>query len=1089
MNDQPAQQPRQYAVANLNDDRLGQVLNTFGRLIKILVLGMGALCLTQNVFAQFPSADQYQAKSHSQVSPRRSIRVGDLFDTDTYEAKGLYYDGLAFEFLSDASSGINMLGQNYTTYAFNLTAWYWNPQDNGGSWDISWFQPWGYQEIPIVGSLGACVFNGLLYCFFTTAGQDLQYVTVDPASQQATGPTSIAGNVSPNGAAAAVCGGAIYIFTANQAFTSKDGTNFAVWPLSKSLSASQMLDAVTFYPAGTDPAGILIVYNSSDSPPQLEAAMVYPTNNVVFGGNKLPWPPVNKCLWGPVVQGNLVLGTGASYPGPGAKAPCVQFYGFTSDNLCDGEHLGRWEYNLSNQTWTFYNWDQNAGGYLEKVTVWPWFDTMDSVRGTMRLSHILSVGYNDPFNGETTTIYANRSDWMVPQNNDPTYGWVGTPTATANATGDTDQAKMLRSLWTLVGFVLGPPPFALNGATDGSGLSQVQYGIDLSQSVSTTETSSRTLSVAMNNKIKGGLGQVTLDLSYAHAWNASHQTGQSVEVSTYYNFGPAEETPPDQGLHGWAIFNAPTFVTQQNKVYAYDYDQSTGQGTYLNQDVYATSLGAVVPRFEYFSLANPAEGGITNLFQGLPVYPNSTDIPGWFHIRDWNNGGSDWTTIFGDLSNPPVGTLDIGADVTQTYTQTASTNYSQGNNNSFSIDAGTSFNFFGGFSSGVTVGYDTEFGTETDVASTLTKSVSCSLNMPIPPNGPGYVNSMTIQPYWLQAKTANAPWIPPGYRGNLPWCITWDVSSYATTASTPGGAVTAGAAPPPVSASGIIRSGLGLDSYNITTAHMTWIGSAGQETSLPMTAGNFDAVSGATVFLNGSAFSANASSGKWTRTGDVWKFRSGLRATTGPFTVALDFAKKTWSFDAFSLRLDQEFKAGDDKVRVELVLPGSYPYRFAHWLKHDIDATWSLIERPSSWKPYGVHEIDGAYNSQTGAGHLNLQGHIPKQVASFGDLVLRVNGASVSIPLLSLDGFLANLAHSRPVRYNAQGLRFLIDFRTGLWQATINGNQFKPEMAPKDGAIRVQVLLGGGRLSDQTMLVQNYTSILNYNPSLLTSQQ
>ena len=53
-----------------------------------------------------------------------------------------------------------------------------------------------------------------------------------------------------------------------------------------------------------------------------------------------------------------------------------------------------------------------------------------------------------------------------------------------------------------------------------------------------------------------------------------------------------------------------------------------------------------------------------------------------------------------------------------------------------------------------------------------------------------------------------------------------------------------------------------------------------------------------------------------------------------------------------------------------------------------------------------------------------------------------------------------------------------------MWQATINGDQFKPEMAPKDGAIRVQVLLGGGLLSDQTMQVQNYTSILTYNPSL-----
>lgn len=366
--------------------------------------------------------------------------------------------------------------------------------------------------------------------------------------------------------------------------------------------------------------------------------------------------------------------------------------------------------------------------------------------------------------------------------------------------------------------------------------------------------------------------------------------------------------------------------------------------------------------------------------------------------------------------------------------------------------------------------------------------------MPIPsPNNPGYVNSMTIQPYWLQAKTANAPWIPPGYSGNLPWCITWDVSSYATEAATAGDTVTAGTAPPPAAASGIIRSRTALGSYKITTAHLTWMDLAGQEVPLPLLAGNFNTALGATVFLNDSAFSANASNGKWTRTGNVWKFRSGWRATKGPFTLALDFANKTWSFEASPQNLDQVIKAGDDKIRVELAMQGSYPYRFVRWLKHDINAAWSLSQKPSSWKPYGIHEIAGAYNSQTGVGRLNLEGHIPKHVRSFGDLELRVNGVSVWIPLLSLDGFLANLAQSsiggRPVRYNAQGLRFQIDFRTGMWQATIDGNQFKPEMAPKDGAIRVQVLLGGGPLSDQTMLVQNYTAILNYNPSLPASYQ
>lgn len=183
-------------------------------------------------------------------------------------------------------------------------------------------------------------------------------------------------------------------------------------------------------------------------------------------------------------------------------------------------------------------------------------------------------------------------------------------------------------------------------------------------------------------------------------------------------------------------------------------------------------------------------------------------------------------------------------------------------------------------------------------------------------------------------------------------------------------------------------------------------------------------------------------------------------------------ADKTWSFNASSNDLDQSIKAGDTEVRVQLGVNGSY--LFTTWLKHDIDVTWNDEEKKSAWQPSGVHQISGAYNSQTGIGHVELEGHIPKKPGGYGDVRIFLNGASVSIPLLPTDGFLHKFERAGIARYKADGLSYEIDFGAGRWKASIEGNQFKSDMAPKGGAMRVQVLVGGASTSDQTLVLQQY---------------
>jgi hypothetical protein len=562
--------------------------------------------------------------------------------------------------------------------------WEWEVMQGGGiqcsdyAWDGTNLNPgfsdqWGPSG-QVLGSAGACVFRGKIYCFCVTAedGGTLWWVAYDPDSDTEYGPTKIATGIGASagqtGAAASVVHDTIYVLVAGQkGFTSKDGKSFATWDYTVGANPpQQVLDAVTLLPASDDPASILLVYN--DAGGALRASVFTPPATASAHDFLLPWPSANPYVWKPVVQGNLVLGTSGGYHNfaAGAKAPCIQFYAATAQGQ-DGYHQGRWEYNVAAETWSFNDITVSGATAIE---VWPWYETTDQTTFTMRQSHIVSYWV-----GSSQTNFANPSDWMIPQNNDPSYGWQGSPTPTAGAT-----TSDLQALWTLVGVVLGPPPFAMNGASNacpsGVGFSWVDYGKDTSTTVTTTSTASSTVSVAVNNSVKAGFGEFSLDLSYAHGWTSSHQNSHAVSVSEDFQFGPCSEQTGSQGTHGWVIFNAPTLVTQWYKLYAYDKEN------YLNEDIYATALGDTVQQFTYFELADPSQGGYPGLFAGMTTYPNSTDVTAWSGYN-WDDGGSDWTVTFGAKTDPQMPTVSEGGQDEVTYTQTDTTISSNGNSNSF----------------------------------------------------------------------------------------------------------------------------------------------------------------------------------------------------------------------------------------------------------------------------------------------------------------------------------------------------------------------------------------------------------------------
>lgn len=941
-------------------------------------------------------------------------------------------------------------------------------------YDGDWYWRWtGNAPLDtIVGNVGFCVFNDVFYVFFINYEGSLGYATLDPRTRQLSSPTYIGIPGGTGGCTATVCNGAIWIFTPEYVYTSSDGKNYSLflnWWISPGFDPCAVLDAVTFYPMGDDPAQIMIIFNDTYKSPSLSVTIFEPTNVYpIVSTETLPWPPVNPYLWQPVSHGYLDLGTFGGYGDfpAGAKQPCVQFYGATQQGQ-DGYHQGRWEYNLTTKTWTF---NDVTVANVERINVWPFFDNMDSSTGTMRLSHI--IDYFD-YDAGTESYYANRSDWMVPQYSDNNYAGMAENTATAAGTA-------LQNLWTLVGVVLGPPPFPMNGSqtacpSPGPAFSWVDYGKDTTTTISTTTTASSTISVASESKIKGGIGQLNFDLSYAHGWQSSHSSSNSVSVSQFYEFGPCSETI--QGTTGWAIFNAPTLFTQWYKLYAYDYDQSSGSGTYLNQDIYATMIGGGSLQTAYFDLANPSQGEYPGLFAGMRAYPNSTDISGWhLNVPDWNQGGSDWTVKFGDLSNPVMPVLSLGELDEVSYTTSNTTVDSKGNSNSFGISAGAKLSITG-FSEEVTMGYDGEWTTTTENQSTITENVTCALNIARPAPDSGFVDSMTVQPYWLQAMTSNAPWLPTANTSinDQPWCITWKVTSFSTTVGT-----MAGKAAPPKSSIGTIRHGgeSGKDFFSIGSGQMAWLNADGTRTPIPITADEFDVSKRAVVSINGHVFAATPTKGKWIRWGDIWQYFSPGSPQEERFSLSLNFRTGTWSLKVSSSTLDRKILAADGKLHVRLDVQNQY--KFSTWLQHDVNANWSHTEAKSKWQPYGVHHVEGISDSKTQRGKVSIEGHIPKNVASFGDVEIEINGASVAFPLMRTKHFLDALNNHGQVSYKSKDLSFRIDFATGQWTATVGGGKFKSDMAPRNGAARVKILLGGKPLSDETFTIRQSTTSLRY---------
>lgn len=931
------------------------------------------------------------------------------------------------------------------------------------------------------------------------------------------------------GVAATVFDEKIYVFT-NQftLFTSdpKGQCYGYTTVISEGLANYNPLDAITFFPA--------------EGPPKVMVLLSYPGTAahgaayVIWDGPSylpLPSTSVKPFATDKVVQGGaLVLGTVCGgthdYFPKGAMVPCIQIFFMSLNGVEPGVY--RYEFAINDGTLTSRGNSSDGSGRFQ-FRLFPWYVAQepDAQGRTVLRQHIVINEYacsNDWCTGWWWHGYAIDSDFLVPQNEDTMgyYGWQGTPTVTLSGDND-EESAIRRNYWSLVGVILGPPPYALNERieSDIKKTSNVIYGEESSGDIDHTNTWSNSVMVSSETELKVGLSKAVgltakLDVGYAHGWEGSHSTITSTSAGIEMTCGSDDESTGGFGKHGWAIFLSPTLAEQDNAVYGCDYNVQTGVGTYLNMDlstvVQAQNLPqnppSLLTKHYYFELQNP--GGPNDEIKGIMkmqtdsatgaprIFPESTDLESW-HDMSWETAGSPWEIIYGTGLHGGAAAVPLaqgdGTDLPFSYTSTTKDSSGQTNSVNVSLGAGLSGDlkikgFEVGISETLTAGYEGKWTSDTTTTTAFSQSLQIGYHLPLlgtECTGPECVKSLTVQPFILLPTDESAPWIPEQYKMCRPWCITWQVVAYCYKDGRCGGqtAAPARAEVTIVGGGGVAEDGSeeALENrwsdFAIHGGHLAWLEQDGNQTPIPIGAEGFDPGLGAAVRINRREFTTDPALGTWTRNGQVWKYKTKKTVKRDAFTLKLDFGTNTWDFEAKKLDLADQFPAGDLNCRVDLLINGMYllSTRFAgevqlRFKEHRDD--------PQQLPLMGLTDYSGAMGSSGQDDHIRLAGTLPADLPAFGDLLFSINGHEKRVPLLALKDFREDVQHGRKVTFDRGGIHLAIDFKKRTWSAAFRGQAAEEIMAPRWGGSRIVVKVGGEPWCTRWLDTKRFTAKLKY---------
>ena len=923
---------------------------------------------------------------------------------------------------------------------------------------------------------------------------------------------------SKAGAAIVVFKSTLYVFTNHDTYTSTDGVSWATLQKNPTpLVADQSyepLDAITIYPPDSDPE-IHLIYGYDYT-----VYLYQPLYAGSWDGKPASVPAFASGLktiysstgdnW---VDGSVSLtaGTLAGANGfqAGAMVASLQLF-FQETHWTGKENVNRirrmeWAYGKAGSAWTLDPKVYSDGDHLYNLWVYPWYTLAcneASPKSKVQRQHI-AVNYTNDSDGKKWKAFGFDSDYLVPQNpgiNSASCAswdgnWGGTGTNTDPGEGDADTVATLRKYWSLVGVVLGSPPFAVNNITDGfdlANLSNLKYGQETKTGVTQTQTWENAALFSAGLEVSTGLFDEFLevadkaDLSYKRAWEHEHETSSSSiqKVSITMGTDPSSEDEAKRGRWGWGIFLVPTIVVQDFALYAYDYDFS-GKGTPLNQNLHTVnaSPGGLSYTTVGFDLTNPTIGDVTGLMDGIGPFPASTDLNGWM-AADWETNPKAWTVKLGDgtLNETKLQPLKFGSG-TKTATQfTEETDSVDVKGQTTSIEVSNEISVglkLAGFKASLKTGYEGSFSTSVSNQTSFATDLEAELNMKSC-SGPDCVKTVSVQPYWLEAVDGSAPWIPDGFKEQRPWCITWKVSglSYETGA-------TAGMSPAPRSTAGLVVSGQGgtktvgeslWGGYALEGAFLGWTETDGTKTPIPMTAADFKPARGVTLSLNGFSWSSVMASGTWTQLGKVWLFETRPSAQRNKVTLKLDFGRGAWSVQIRKVDLSGYLEAGSGAVQVRLNVNGKY--MFQNDLQHHVDTAWRWQELPQRPDRMELTAYEGRHSTSTATGAVVLEGTLPAVVERFGDMSFEINGHKSHVPLLGLEEYLSTRARGGVLEYDKKGVRVRVDFTNRTWSASFAEEGFHQLQSPRWGTAKIRIGVGGTTWYSKEHRIVNFTSQL-----------
>lgn len=991
-------------------------------------------------------------------------------------------------------------------------------------------------------------------------------------SNRALGPvrTDNLGRGSGAGAAIAVFDSKLYVFTNKQTYSSTDGFGWTATdpPVYNNINY-EPLDAITIYPpvvgSGSGAPKVLLVYGEQSATGNTYSSLL----GGVWDGNPAHGlADVQLISSSPSFgRASLIMGTATSmellqagYGDWGMKAPVVQLFANAkpASSTNAAKTIKHWEYHYYNYwgewegTWRY----DPLGGYpasartVDQLLVFPeyfteCFESNDAFAPYQDLRQNITVNWLD--NGSRRYM-SFRSDALVPQNKDPNTDLPMTRcgefggTSTDTTTGDPDVFRVRQHYWTLVGVILGSPPFALNGYTataDLSPFSNVIYGVDESRAVDHGHSMNNALMLSVGGEVRAGVkgvvaAKLSFDLGYKHSWMHNFGDVSSQTVKEAHTFGTSQSAYSEHGKWGWALFNAPTLVLQNWKAYAYNYDASTGVGVDLNQTLHTIRENGVAVKLANFELENP--GGPNDRYPGLMAgigpFGCSRSLYDWYRfpagVYSWENDPR-WDTKLGEnnVINPDQSTWPTqgqylktkiqplefvpGAGTENSYAQSDQHYDTRGDTKEISITEGGSISVgtaVNGFTFNEKGGYAGSFGWSTKTTTGFGSQLSFTLRMkPCNVPGAGCLSSLSVQPYWLLAKNgdagAGAPWIPPAFSNDRPWAITWKASGATpipTSSFTCGPATTstlissslvgssyaddsrAGTAPPPAKAFGRIVSGDGGDEPGEQYSH--YVIEGGRLTWVETgTEERIPMTADDFDPAQGVAFEVQDFSWSSSSGNGAWS-RSGdiwIFKPNGRVRENRVTLKLDFGAAAYDLHIEKADLSGRvpaGSTIVNLILTVNQRYAFFTPLSHNVDIAWRWSASAPDSDKAHVTSFQGRYDTATQSGKVSIAGTLPATLPAFGDLSVDVNGHPYLARLIDLDGFQEAFENGDAIKYAKKGVIIVVDFGEKTWSATFNGEAFHELIVPQMGRFRANISVGGAPWGKLEDAVWDYSANL-----------